>query len=314
VTSHRERERKREEEINMRIFVTGASGWIGSATTAELRKAGHQVLGFARSDASARKVETLGAEVLRGDLDDLDSLRKGAEATEGVVHLGYNHDFSQIGDAAATDRTAIETFGEVLAGTGRPLLIASGTLGLASGRVATENDRPDLGGHPRLANAVATLALADKGVRSIVVRFAPTVHGAGDYGFVKVLADLAREKGVAAYVDEGANRWPAVHRSDAANLVARAVDAATPGSVVHATAEEGVSARAIAEAIGRGLNLPVESVPADKAMEHFGWIGMFFGADVPASSAITQERFGWTPTGPTLIEDLDAGHYFTTAS
>jgi nucleoside-diphosphate-sugar epimerase len=294
----------------MRIFVTGASGWIGSAVVPELQKAGHQVLGFARSDGSARKVEALGAEVLRGDLDDLDSLRKGADAADGVVHLGYNHDFSSIGDAATTDRAAIETLGEVLKGTGGPLLIASGTLGLANGRVGTEEDLPDHGAHPRVANATTALALKDEGVRSIVVRFAPTVHGDGDHGFVKVLVDVARAKGVSAYIGDGANRWPAVHRLDAANLVARAVDDAPAGSILHATAEEGIATREIAEAIGRGLDLPVESVPADKAMDHFGWIGMFFAADAPASSAITRARFEWTPTGPTLIEDLDAGHYY----
>jgi nucleoside-diphosphate-sugar epimerase len=259
-----------KQECVMRILVTGGSGWIGSATVSELQKAGHQVLGFARSDQSARKVEALGAEVLRGDLDDLDSLRKGAEA----------------------------------------LLIASGTLGLANGRVGTEDDRPDHLAHPRIANAHATLALADKGVRSIVVRFAPTVHGDGDHGFVPTLVNVARAKGVSAYIGDGANRWPAVHRLDAATLVALGVDKATPGSILHATAEEGIATRDIAEAIGRGLNVPVESVPADKASEHFGWIGMFFGTDAPASSTLTQERFGWTPTGPTLVEDLDAGHYF----
>ncbi|GIJ60899.1 SDR family oxidoreductase [Virgisporangium aurantiacum] len=290
----------------MRIFVTGASGWIGSAVVPELQRAGHKVLGFARSDAAAARVAGLGADVHHGDLADLDALRAGAAATDGVVHLGYNHDFSNMAGAAQTDRTAIDAFGEVLAGTDRPLVVAAGTVGLARGRVATEADVPDLAIHPRGANALAALALADRGVRASVVRFAPTVHGAGDHGFVATLVGIARDTGVSAYVGVGANRWPAVHRSDAAVLVRHAVESAPPGTVLHATAEDGVPTREIAEAIGRGLNLPVAPAPAD----HFGWLGMFFAADVPASSAITRAAFDWTPTGPGLIADLDAGHYF----
>jgi nucleoside-diphosphate-sugar epimerase len=294
----------------MRVFVTGASGWIASAVVPELLTAGHQVLGLARSDAAAAKVAALGADVRRGDLNDFEGLRAAAAASDGVVHLGYNHDFSQMGAAADTDRAVIDAFGEVLAGSGRPLLIASGVLGLATGRAATEDDRPDAAAHPRVANAAATLALADRGVRSIVARFAPTVHGQGDYGFMRVLTGIAREKGVSAYVGDGTNAWPAVHRLDAGALVAGAIDRASAGTILHATAEEGVASREIAEAIGRGLDLPVKSIPADQAVDHFGWIGPIFAADCPTSSEKTQRLLDWRPTHNTLIADLDAGYYF----
>jgi nucleoside-diphosphate-sugar epimerase len=294
----------------MRVFVTGASGWIGSASVRELLTAGHEVVGLARSDASADIVAGLGARVHRGDLDDLPSLQTGAAECDGVVHLGYNHDFSRIPDAARTDLAAIEAIGDVLAGTGAPLLIASGTLGLPPGKIATESDLPEGDGHPRVANARAAMSLADRGVRSIVVRFAPTVHGPGDHGFISRLVGFARENGVSAYVGDGANRWPAVHRLDAASLVRFALEDAPAGAIVHATAEDGVATRTIAEAIGRGLDLPVVSIGAERATEHFSWLGQFFAADVPASSAGTQHLLGWKPTRATLIEDLDAGYYF----
>lgn len=297
----------------MRVFVTGASGWIGSATTTDLLAAGHEVVGLARSEESAAVVAGLGAEVHRGSLDDLDSLAKGAAGADAVVHLGFHHDFSQMAQAAEMDRRAIETFGDALAGSGGALLIASGTLGLTQGRVATEKDRPDASAHPRIANAALTLALADRGVRPVVVRFAPTVHGAGDHGFIAYIVGVAREKGVSAYIGDGSSRWPAVHRSDAARLVRLATESAPAGSVLHATAEDGVTSRAIAEAIGTGLGLPVVSVPVEQASEHFGWMGMFFGADAPASSAMTRDLLGWTPTGPTLLEDLAEGSYFRSA-
>jgi nucleoside-diphosphate-sugar epimerase len=294
----------------MRILVTGASGWIGSASVKELIAAGHHVLGLARTDEAAAKVQHLGAEVVRGKLDDLAGLRAAAARAEGVVHLGYNHDFSQMGAAAETDRAAIEAFAQALAGSGGPLLIASGTLGLATGGVGTERDAANPAAHPRVANATYTLSLAERGVRAIVTRFAPTVHGSGgDHGFVATLAQIARKKGVSGYIGDGLNRWPAVHRLDAGKLVQLAIDGAPAGAVLHAVAEEGIATRDIAGAIGKFLNLPVATVPADRATEHFGWLGMFFGADVPASSELTRKLLGWEPKRPTLLDDIAAGHY-----
>lgn len=294
----------------MRILVTGASGWIGSASVQELISAGHQVLGLARNDASAAKIAQLGAQVVRGSLDDPASLRNAAALAEGVVHLGYNHDFSQMAAAAQTDRAAIDVFADVLQGTGGPLLIASGTLGLAPGRVGSEEDMPSAGVHPRIANAAYTLGLADRGIRSMVVRFAPTVHGAGgDHGFVAVLARIARDKGLAGYIAEGQNRWPAVNRLDAGKLVQLAIDKAPSGSVLHAVAEEGIATRDIAAALSQFLKVPVASIPAERAQAHFDWLGMFFGADAPASSARTRSLLGWTPTHAKLLEDIAAGHY-----
>jgi nucleoside-diphosphate-sugar epimerase len=293
----------------MRIFVTGASGWIGSAVIPELLDAGHKVVGLARSDTAAAAVEARGAEVHRGGLDDLDSLRAGAAASDGVIHLGYNHDFSRMEQAAQTDLQAIDAIGTTLEGTDRPLVIASVAVGLASGRVATEQDMPDPSA-PRVASAQAVLSFATRRVRSSIVRFAPTVHGAGDYGFMAALVGIARDKGVSGYIDDGANRWPAVHRLDAGSLVRLAVDDAPAGSVLHAIAEEGVPTRTIAEAIGRGLNLPVASVPAERASDHFGFLGRFFSVDCPASNGLTRELLGWTPTHAGLVADLDEGHYF----
>ena len=294
----------------MRIFVTGASGWIGSAVIPELLNAGHQVLGLARSETAAASVAALGAEVHRGDLDDLGSLRAGAAAAGGVVHLGYSHDFSRMEAAARLDLAAINAIGAELAGTGGPFVVASGVLGLVSGRVATERDVPDPGVHPRIAGVQAALSFATRGVRSSSVRFAPTVHGPGDHGFLAVLVGIAREKGVSAYIGDGSNRWAAVHRLDAANLVRLAVDKAPAAAALHATAEEGVPTRAIADAIGRGLDLPVVSIPAEQAGDHFGWIARFFGLDGSASSSATRELLGWNPVQPGLVADLDAGHYF----
>jgi nucleoside-diphosphate-sugar epimerase len=298
----------------MRVFVTGASGWIGSAVVPELLGAGHQVLGLARSDSSAAALTAAGAEVHRGALDDLDSLRAGAAASDGVIHLAFIHDFSDYEAAAQTDRRAIETLGAALEGSDRPLVIASGILGLATGRLATERDAGDRdsAAGPRIAGAQATLALAARGVRSSVLRLPPSVHGEGDHGFVATLVAIARAKGVSGYIGDGSNHWPAVHRLDAARLFRLALETAPAGSVLHGVADEGVPVRDLAEVIGRHLNLPVVSISPEDAGAHFGWLGAFLAADAPASSALTQEEMGWHPAQPGLIADLDEGHYFQT--
>lgn len=301
----------------MRVFVTGASGWIGSALVPELIAAGHRVTGLARSEASAAALAVAGADVQRGTLDDLDVLRSAATTSEGVVHLAFKHDIAFSGDfqgAADADRRAVETFGEALAGTNRPLIIASGLLGVVAGRVATERDEPAaqaLGAmDTRVGTARVTVALESRGVRSGVVRLSPTVHGRGDNGFVSLLVAGARAKGVSGYIADGGNRWPAVHRNDAAPLFRLALEKAPAGAVLHANAEEGVTTRAIAEVIGRNLGLPVVSVAPADAAEHFGFLAGFFGLDSPASSARTRELLGWQPTELGLIADLDEGHYF----
>jgi nucleoside-diphosphate-sugar epimerase len=306
----------------MRVFVTGASGWIGSAVVPELIGAGHEVVGLARSDASAGALTAAGAEVLRGTLDDLDGLRSTAAASDGVIHLAFKHEIAFSGDfqgAADADRRAVETFGDALAGSDRPLVIASGTLGAAPGRVATERDGHGpastmaafgAGPQTRWATAELTLSLAARGVRSSVVRLPPTNHGDGDNGFMATLVGIAREKGVSGYIGDGTNRWPAVHRLDSARLFRLALEAAPAGSTLHAVADEGVPIRDIAEVIGRHLDLPVVSIAPEDAGEHFTWLAGFLGLDAPASSALTREQMGWQPTQPGLIEDLEQGHYF----
>jgi nucleoside-diphosphate-sugar epimerase len=300
----------------MRVFVTGASGFIGSAVVRELLDAGHQVTGLARSDESAALVAAAGAEVHRGSLEDPDSLRAAAAASDGVVHTAYIHDFSENNDAAAyarTDQRAIEAMGEALAGSGRPLVVAAGLPAPAPGQITTEADAsPDNPAYPRVSEGVA-LSFAGRGVRAAVVRMPPTVHGEGDHGFVPALIGIARAKGLSAYIGEGANRWSAVHRLDAAHLFRLALESAPAGTRLNAVGDEGVPFRDIAEVIGRHLEVPVRSLSPEEAASHFGLFALFASFDVPASSAVTRERFGWQPTHLGLIADLDEGHYFKDA-
>jgi len=296
----------------MRVFVTGASGWIGSATVDELLSAGHSVLGLARSDASAAALEERGATVLRGDLDDLDALRKGATDAEGVVHLANKHDWANPAASNAAERGAVEAIAETLVDTERPFVLASGVAGLAKGRPSTEEDPSPFHGPdaPRGGSENLALEYVGRGVRAVSARFAPTVHGVRDHGFIAYIVGVAREKGVSAYVGDGTHRWAAVHRPDAARLVRIGLEQAPAGTRLHAVAEEGVPTKVIAEAIGRGLGLPVTSVGPEDAIGHFGFIGAFFAMDLSSSSERTRARFGWEPTGPTLVEDIEAGAYF----
>lgn len=296
----------------MRVFVTGATGFIGSAIVQELIGAGHQVLGLARSDAAAASLAAAGAEVHRGSLHDLDKLMRGAAAADGVIHTAFIHDFSDFAANCATDKRAIETLGAALAGSGRPFVITSGTMGLTPGRLGTEDDSADPGSpaSPRMPSEAAALAMASKGVRVSVVRLSPSVHGHGDHGFVPTLIRVAREKGVSTYVGDGRNRWPAVHRLDAARLYQLALEKGAAGSKFHGVADQGVPVRDIAEVIGRRLNVPVVSKSREEAAELLGFIGHVLAADNPTSSARTQEQLGWRPSQPGLIADLDAAHYF----
>jgi nucleoside-diphosphate-sugar epimerase len=294
----------------MKVFVTGATGYIGSAVVRELLAAGHQVTGLARSDESAAALKAAGAEVQRGTLDDLDSLQRGARAADGVIHLAYVHDFSNIEASGAIDLHAVEAMLAALEGTGKPFVNTSGTLMLAMlGRLGREEDVGPAGMR-RVDSEDATVSMARRGVRSSVVRLAPTVHGEGDHGFVASLIGIARAKGVSAYVGDGSNRWPAVHRLDAARLFRLAVEAAPAGSRWHGAAEEGVPFRDIAAAIARQLKLPTASVSAEEAGAHFSWLGGMVALDNPASSALTRQRLGWRPQQPALIADIEQGHYF----
>jgi nucleoside-diphosphate-sugar epimerase len=296
----------------MRVFVTGATGFIGSAVVQELIDGGHEVVGLARSDEGAAAVEAAGAEAYRGALDDLDTLRDGAAAADGVIHTAYIHDFSQMELGAQTDRRAIGALGAALEGSDRPMVVTAGTATINPGHVVTELDAPDpaSGAHARMANERLALGFAARGVRVSSVRPGPSVHGEGDHGFVPVLIDIARGKGVSAYVGDGSNRWPAVHRLDAARLYRLALEKSPAGSAWHAIADEGVPTREIAEVIGRHLGVPTVAIAPNEAPDHFGWIGAFFALDAPASSALTRERLGWEPVHQGLIADLEEGHYF----
>ena len=300
----------------MRVFVTGASGWIGSAAVDELLAAGHQVTGLARSDASAAALQAKGALVRKGDLDDLDSVRIGAESADAVLHLANKHDFSNPAVSNAAERAAVQTIGDALAGSDRPFLLASGVAGLTQGRPSAETDVSPFNGPDSPRGGAENLAFefADRGVRVVSLRFAPTVHGTGDHGFISVIAAIARQRGVSGYPADGTNRWAAVHRSDAARMIALGLAKAASGENaaglrLHAVAEEGIASRQIAEAIGRTFDLPVTSIDPADVVDHFGWIGTFFGLEMSATSTATQQLLGWQPTGPTLIEDLAAGAY-----
>jgi nucleoside-diphosphate-sugar epimerase len=294
----------------VRVFVTGASGRIGSPTVDELLAAGHEVTGLARSDATAAALAAKGAQVRRGDLDDLTGIRAGAADAEAVIHLANKHDFDNPAVSNRAERAAIEAIGETLADSGRPFLFASGIMPIG-GRTLTEDDASPFHGvdTPRGGGENLALGYLSRDVHVVAVRFAPTTHGVGDNGLMSRLVAIAREKGVAGYVGEGTNRWPAVYRSDAARLVRLGLEKASAGAILHVVGEEGVPTRQIAEAIGRALDVPVTSVAAQDVPAHFGWLGGFFGMDLPASSARTQELLGWTPTGPTLLHDLDTGAY-----
>jgi nucleoside-diphosphate-sugar epimerase len=295
----------------MRVFLTGATGFIGSAIVRELIDAGHQVLGLARSDAGAKSLTAAGAQAHRGSLEDLESLRSGAAAADGVIHTAFIHDFNNYGPAAEADRRAIETLGAELAGSARPFIVTSGTLLLQRrGPLVTEEDpvNPDF---PRKSEDA--LAMVSRGVHSIVLRLPPSVHGDGDHGFVPALINIARQKGASAYIGDGLNHWPAVHRLDAAHLYRLALERGSAGACYHAIADEGVPVRDIAEVIGRRLSLPVGAKSKEEAAGHFGWMAHFFAIDSPASSAQTQKQLGWKPTRSSLIADLDGGSYFEVA-
>jgi len=295
----------------MKVFVTGATGFVGTAIVKDLISAGHQVLGLARSDSSAQALIAAGAQVHRGDLEDLDSLRSGAQQADGVIHAGFIHDFARFAAVCEVDRIAITTMGEVLAGSDRPLIVTSGTALVNPGSLATEEMIPDhdVLQFPRRSEE-ASDAVAELGVRTSVIRLSPSVHGDGDHGFVPILIDIARQKGIAAYIGDGQNRWTGVHRYDTGSLYRLALEKGTAKARFHGVAEEGIPFKDIAESIGKHLNLPVVSLSKEEAVAHFGWFATFAAIDCPASSQITREKLGWKPTGITLLADMEQSGYF----
>lgn len=297
----------------MRVFITGATGFIGSAIVKELLKSGHQVTGLARSDAAANSLAAAGVKVHRGDLDDLDSLRRGAAECDGVIHTAFNHDFSKFKENCEVDRRAIVALGSAIAGSDRPLVVTSGTMILTPGKLATEEERVSSASTsiPRIATEEAAEFVAQKGVRVSIVRLPPTVHGDSDPGFISLMIKLAREKGVSAYVGEGRNCWAAIHRDDAAILYRLVLEKHTTAGIrYHGVAEESIEFRDIAGTIGKYLDIPVTSKSHDEAINHFGWFNFFATLDCPASSKFTQEALEWNPVQPTLLKDLETGNYF----
>ncbi|HSZ73304.1 MAG TPA: SDR family oxidoreductase [Rhizomicrobium sp.] len=294
----------------MRVFVTGATGFVGSVTVPELIAAGHKVVGLARSEANEKALAAMGADVHRGSLEDVESLKQGAAASDGVIHLGFNHDFSKWAENGQMDKRAIEAMGEALAGSDRPLIVTSGTALVAPGRVATEDMRnPHAEGIPRVSEQTADAVHEKHDVRTMAIRLAPTTHGKGDKGFVPMIIGVARAKGVSAYVGDGKNRWTAVHRRDAATLYRLALEKGTGGAIYHGVAEESVAFRDIATVIGKRLNIPVVSKTQEEAMEHFGFFGMFASIDIPASSTKTKAELGWTPTHTSLLTDMEENYF-----
>lgn len=293
----------------MKVFITGATGFVGSAVVQEFIHAGNQVLGLARSSAAAHKLIAAGAEVHQGDLEDLESLKRGAAAADGIVHCGFIHDFSRYSEVCEVDRRAVEAIGEALAGTNKPFLVTSGTALVNPGTLATEEMIPSINpAVPRVSEQAAD-ALAAGGVKAAVIRLSPSVHGPDDHGFIHMLFNIAREKGVSAYIGAGLNRWSAVHRLDAAGLYRLALENAAASARFHAVAEEEVAFKSIAQAIGQQLNVPVRSIPTQQAEEHFGWFAHFAAMDVPTSSRSTRARLNWQPKQQTLLEDIEAGLY-----